>query len=74
MVLAAWAEQRGLANPATTFPIAADDLTNTLARRSPDDLERLARDAASLDDAGVARFAHERVTALSTRQARPDTL
>ena len=74
MVLAAWAEQRGLANPATTFPIAADDLANTLARRSPDELERIAQNAASLDDAGVARFAHERVTALSTRQARPDTL
>jgi hypothetical protein len=78
IVPVAWAEQHGLANPTNTFPVfaaegPAEDLASILARRSSQELERLARDAASLDDVGVARFARERLTALTNGASDFDT-
>lgn len=68
LILAAWADQRGWVVPndnAWWVHYGMAEMLATRERSSSTDLQRLARAAADLDEAGVARFARERLDRLA---------
>jgi predicted ATPase/class 3 adenylate cyclase len=68
LVMAEWAEERGMNNQVNAYwdPFGTAELAAFREGLSAADRERAVRVSSSLDDAGMATFARERVTSLHT--------